>query len=105
MNLTKDCAVKSFAQELDQIKFLQELKGNTEWFRAFTRELKIIGPSEAVIKNEVDEETVIHGENLFIYANDEVYPLGDTALTTLYSRAGISGPGIRQLYTNDKDKL
>lgn len=92
----KDTYEVVFGKMEEQYDFLREVERNSTWFRVPTKEL-VISCAENYSDDDIMFDTQTGGTNLCIKADGLIYPLGTTALPTLYSRAGVSGPVLRQL--------
>lgn len=95
----------SFDTAEEQYKFLLDIENNSRWFRVPTRDLQVSFAECPYNDSEEMQDTRTTGTKLAIKAEGVTYPLGATAMPTLYSRAGISGAVLRQLDENTLSEI
>lgn len=91
---------RTFAQEGELMRFLENRTKNASWIRKPTKELRLIPVDNAKVQNVMEEdllEDTKQHTQLVMRMRDEYYPVRSCAIQTILKRAGISGSGLNRL--------
>ena len=93
---------RTFAQEGDLMRFLEDRAKHSLWIRKPTKDLRLMPVDHekvpAGMDEELKEDTRQHTQ-LILRMKDEYYPVRSCAIQTILKRAGISGSGLNRLET------